>query len=158
VLAPIDLLRVAPVIRFGGFGQAAPVRCRVSGNAGGDPAVPAAIRQCCTFLTNLPFRNRGTSMSVTTVTRFHAAAGQEATLLDLQSEGRRRMLTAGGCESFDILRDQADQRSFEFVQTWSSREAHDAAFGELIMASGHLEKVLAAIDEDVVQTFYDVVS
>ena len=46
-------------------------------------------------------------MSVTTVTRFHAAAGQEATLLDLQSEGRRRMLAADGRESFDILRDQA---------------------------------------------------
>lgn len=38
------------------------------------------------------------------------------------------------------------------------REAHDSAFGELIMASGHLEKVLATLDEAVVQTFYDVVS
>ncbi len=97
-------------------------------------------------------------MSVTTVTRFHVAAGQEATLLALQSEGRRRMLAADGCKSFDILRDQADSRSSAFVQTWSSREAHDAAFGELIMASGHLEKVLATLDEGVVQNFYDVVS
>jgi quinol monooxygenase YgiN len=97
-------------------------------------------------------------MSVTTITRFHAADGHEATLLELQSEGRRRMLAAEGCESFDILHDQADQRSSAFVQTWSSREAHDAAFGELIMASGHLEKVLATLDEAVVQTFYDVVS
>lgn len=97
-------------------------------------------------------------MSVTSITRFHAALGQEATLLDLQSEGRRRMLAADGCESFDILHDQADPRAFAFVQTWTSREAHDAAFGELIMASGHLEKVLAALDEPVVQTFYDVVS
>lgn len=97
-------------------------------------------------------------MSVTTVTRFHAAEGQEATLLELQSEGRRRMLSAEGCESFDILQDQADRRSSAFIQTWSSREAHDAAFGELIMASGHLEKVLATLDEGVVQTFYDVVS
>jgi quinol monooxygenase YgiN len=97
-------------------------------------------------------------MSITTVTRFHAAEGQEATLLELQSEGRQRMLTAEGCESFDILQDQADPRSSAFLQTWSSREAHDAAFGELIMASGHLEKVLAALDEGVVQTFYDVVS
>jgi len=32
------------------------------------------------------------------------------------------------------------------------------AFGELIMASGHLEKVLATLDEGVLQTFYDVVS
>jgi quinol monooxygenase YgiN len=97
-------------------------------------------------------------VSVTTVTRFHAAAGQEAHLFDLQSEGRRRMLEADGCRSFDILRDQEDPRSSVFIQTWSSREAHDAAFGELIMASGHLEKVLAALDEGVVQTFYDVVS
>lgn len=97
-------------------------------------------------------------MSVTTVTRFHAAEGQEAALLELQSEGRRRMLAADGCESFDILRDQNDLRSSVFIQTWSTCEAHDAAFGELIMASGHLEKVLATLDEGVVQTFYDVVS
>jgi quinol monooxygenase YgiN len=97
-------------------------------------------------------------MSVTTITRVHAADGQETTLLELQSEGRRRMLAAEGCESFDILHDQADRRSSAFVQIWSSREAHDAAFGELIMASGHLEKVLATLDEGVVQTFYDVVS
>ena len=58
--------------------------------------------------------------------------------------------------TFFVIR--RDPRSFAFVQTWSSREAHDAAFGELIMASGHLEKVLAALDEGVVQTFYDVVS
>ena len=97
-------------------------------------------------------------MSVTTVTRFHAAEGQEATLLELQSEGQRRMLGADGCESFEILLGQSDPRSSAFIQTWSSREAHDAAIGELIMASGHLEKVLAALDEGVVQTFYNVVS
>ena len=89
-------------------------------------------------------------MSVTTVTRFHAAEGREEVLLALQSEGRRRMMAADGCESFDILLDQADPRSSAFLQTWSSREAHDAAFGELIMASGHLEKVLATLDEGVV--------
>lgn len=97
-------------------------------------------------------------MSITTVTRFHATPGEEDTLLELQTEGRRRMLAADGCQSFDILRDQADAQSFVFVQTWSSREAHDAAFGELILASGHLEKVLAVLDEGVAQTFYDVVS
>ena len=97
-------------------------------------------------------------MSITTITRFHAAEGQEATLLELQSEGRRRMLAAEGCESFDILHDQADPRSSAFLQTWTSRKAHDVAFGELIMASGHLEKVLATLDEGVAQTFYDVVS
>jgi quinol monooxygenase YgiN len=97
-------------------------------------------------------------MSLTTITRFHAAEGQEATLLELQREGRRRMLAAEGCESFDILLDQGDLRSSAFIQTWSSREAHDAAFGELIMASGHLEKVLAVLDEEVVQAFYEAVS
>jgi quinol monooxygenase YgiN len=97
-------------------------------------------------------------MSITTVTRFHASEGQETALLELQSEGRRRMLAADGCQSFVILRDQADPRSSAFIQTWSSREAHDAAFGELIMESGHLDKVLAALDEGVVQTFYEVIS
>jgi hypothetical protein len=52
------------------------------------------------------------------------------------------MLTAEGCESFEILQAQADPRSSAFIQTWSSREVHDAAFGELILASGHLEQVL----------------
>jgi quinol monooxygenase YgiN len=97
-------------------------------------------------------------MSVTSLTRFHATSGQEAKLLALQSEGRTRMLAADGCESFDILRDASDHRSFVFVQTWASREAHDAAFGELILASGHLEKVLATLDEGVVQNFYELVS
>jgi quinol monooxygenase YgiN len=67
------------------------------------------------------------------------------------------MLSAEGCESFEILRDQTDRQSFAFVQTWSTREAHDAAFGELILASGHLEKVLAALDEGVVQNLYESV-
>ena len=97
-------------------------------------------------------------MSITTLTRFHATKGKEETLLELQTEGRRRMVAADGCESFDILRDQSDPQSFVFVQTWASREAHDAAFGELILASGHLEKVLAVLDEGVTQTFYEVVS
>ena len=57
------------------------------------------------------------------------------------------------------LHDQADRRSFCLCPNLGHRaEAHDAAFGELIMASGHLEKVLATLDEGVVQTFYDVVS
>ena len=97
-------------------------------------------------------------MSITTVTRFHATRGQEETLLELQTEGRRRMIAADGCESFDILRDQSDRQSFVFIQTWVSREAHDSAFAELILASGHLEKVLAVLDEGVSQTFYEPVS
>jgi quinol monooxygenase YgiN len=96
-------------------------------------------------------------MSVTSITRFHATPSQEDTLLELQKEGQRRMLSAVGCESFEILRDQTDRQSFVFVQTWSTREAHDAAFGELILASGHLERVLATLDEGVVQDFYDLV-
>jgi quinol monooxygenase YgiN len=97
-------------------------------------------------------------MSITSVTRFHAASGHEETLLDLQTEGRRRMIAADGCESFDILRDQSDPQTFVFIQTWASRQAHDTAFGELILASGHLEKVLAVLDEGVTQTFYERVS
>jgi quinol monooxygenase YgiN len=97
-------------------------------------------------------------MSITSVTRFHAAPGEEDTLLELQTEGQRRMVAADGCESFDILRDQSDPQSFVFIQTWVSREAHDAAFGELILASGHLEKVLAVLDEGVTRTFYKAVS
>jgi quinol monooxygenase YgiN len=96
-------------------------------------------------------------MSVTTLTRFHAADGDAETLLELLSEGRSRMLAAVGCESFDILRDQSDPQSFVFVQTWASHDAHDAVFGELILVSGHLEKVLASLDEGVTQNFYEVV-
>jgi quinol monooxygenase YgiN len=96
-------------------------------------------------------------MSITTITQFHAAEGQEEVLFELQCEGRRRMLAADGCESFAILQDQADLRCSVFIQTWSSRDAHDVAFGELIMASGHLDKVLAALDGGVVQTFYEVI-
>jgi quinol monooxygenase YgiN len=97
-------------------------------------------------------------MSITSVTRFHATSGQEQALLELQSEGRRRMIAADGCESFDILRDQSDPQAFVFIQTWASREAHDNAFGELILAGGHLQRVLAVLDQDVTQTFYDRVS
>ena len=68
------------------------------------------------------------------------------------------ILVLSGCEAFDILQDQSDPQTFLFVQTWASREAHDAAFGDLIFASGHLEKVLAVLDEDVTQAFYEKVS
>ena len=97
-------------------------------------------------------------MSITSVTRFHAIAGQEDALLELQTEGRRRMRSADGCEEFDILRDQSDPQSFVFIQTWASRQAHDVAFSERILASGHLEKVLAVLSEGVTQIFYDRVS
>jgi quinol monooxygenase YgiN len=56
-------------------------------------------------------------MSITTVTGFHATRGEEDALLELQTEGRWRMLAADGCQSFEILRDQADGQSFVFVQS-----------------------------------------
>jgi hypothetical protein len=42
-------------------------------------------------------------MSITSITRFHSAPGQEGKLLELQTEGRWRMIAAAGCESFDIF-------------------------------------------------------
>ena len=44
-----------------------------------------------------------------------------------------------------------------FVQQWSSHEALDPAFAELILQSGHLKKVIAALDEPIVQNIYEVV-
>ena len=93
-------------------------------------------------------------MSITHITEFHAAPGQEGTLVALLTEGRDRMRAAEGCESFDLYRDQDDELSFTFVQSWSSHEAHDAAFGERIVGSGHLDKVLASLAEPLVQHSY----
>ena len=37
-------------------------------------------------------------------------------------------------------------KTYAFVQFWyRHREAHDVAFGDVIIASGHLEKVLATL-------------
>jgi quinol monooxygenase YgiN len=96
-------------------------------------------------------------MSITHVTDFHAAAGQESTLIDLLIEGRNRMRAAEGCESFDLYRDQDDDLAFSFVQRWVSADAHDAAFGERITQSGHLEKVLASLGQPLVQRTYVMV-
>jgi quinol monooxygenase YgiN len=93
-----------------------------------------------------------------TVTTFHATSGQETLLLELMTEGRERMMAAEGCESFRILRHDADPHSLAFIQQWGSREAHDAAFGELILASGHLSKVLETLDQPVVQTIYELIA
>jgi quinol monooxygenase YgiN len=97
-------------------------------------------------------------MSIITITRFHAVPEGEDALLELQMEGRRRMLSAQGCEAFHILRDEADSQCFVFVQRWVSRDAHDAAFGERILATGHLEKVLSMLDEPVTQNIYEIAS
>jgi quinol monooxygenase YgiN len=91
-------------------------------------------------------------MSITHITQFHAEPGQQSTLESLLVQGRDRMRAADGCESFDLYRD--DELSFTFVQQWTSPEAHDAAFGERIMQSGHLEKVLAILGQPLVQSTY----
>ncbi|HVA07971.1 MAG TPA: antibiotic biosynthesis monooxygenase [Acidimicrobiales bacterium] len=96
-------------------------------------------------------------MSITHITEFHAASGQQSTLEPLLIEGRNRMRAAEGCESFDLYSDQDDELSFTFIQSWTSSEAHDAAFGERIVATGHLEKVLAGLGRPLVQRTYIVV-
>jgi quinol monooxygenase YgiN len=97
-------------------------------------------------------------MSITHITQFQAAPGQESTLLGLLTEGRNRMRAADGCESFELYKEQDDDLSFTFIQRWASAEAHDAAFGERIVASGHLEKVLAALGQPLTQRTYLLVS
>jgi quinol monooxygenase YgiN len=97
-------------------------------------------------------------MSITNVTYLHAARGQEDLLAELLAEGRNRMRAAEGCESFDLLRDEDDPRALAFLQHWVSHEAHDTAFTERIVQTGHLDKVLAALDEPIVQHAYQVVS
>jgi quinol monooxygenase YgiN len=97
-------------------------------------------------------------MSFNLITRFHSLAGQEDSLVGLLTEGRDRMRGADGCESFDLFQDQAAGQSLMFVQRWSSHAAHDAAFVDRIVNSGHLEKVLAALDEPIAQSSYDVIA
>jgi quinol monooxygenase YgiN len=96
-------------------------------------------------------------MSITHITEFHAAPGQLNTLEPLLIEGRNRMRAAEGCESFDLYTDQDDELSFTFIQRWASSEAHDAAFGERIVETGHLEKVLASLGQPLVQRTYVMV-
>jgi quinol monooxygenase YgiN len=96
-------------------------------------------------------------MSITHVTEFHAAPGQQSTLEPLLIEGRNRMRAADGCESFDLYKDQEDELSFTFIQRWASPEAHNAAFGERIVETGHLEKVLAGLGQPLVQRTYVMV-
>ena len=96
-------------------------------------------------------------MSITHITEFHAAPGQQSTLESVLIEGRNRMRAVDGCESFDLYKDQDDELSFTFVQRWVSSEAHDAAFGERIVGTGHLEKVLAALGQPLVQRTYVMV-
>ncbi|HEY5025901.1 MAG TPA: antibiotic biosynthesis monooxygenase family protein [Acidimicrobiales bacterium] len=97
-------------------------------------------------------------MSITTVTHLHAASDQQDDLAQLLAAGRDRMRAAEGCESFDLLRDEDDPCAMAFLQRWVSHEAHDAAFAERIVQSGHLDKVLAVLDEPIVQHTYHVAS
>jgi quinol monooxygenase YgiN len=96
-------------------------------------------------------------MSITHVTEFHATPGQQSTLERLLIEGRDRMRAADGCESFDLYKDQEDELSFTFIQRWASPEAHNAAFGERIVETGHLEKVLAGLGQPLIQRTYVMV-
>jgi quinol monooxygenase YgiN len=96
-------------------------------------------------------------MSITHITEFHSAPGQQSTLEPILIEGRNRMRAADGCESFDLYRDQDAELSFTFIQRWASSEAHDAAFGERIALTGHLEKVLACLGQPLVQRTYVIV-
>jgi quinol monooxygenase YgiN len=95
-------------------------------------------------------------MAITTITRFHAAAGREDDLRTLVTAGRNRMRTADGCTSFELLQDESDSGAMIFIQIWASHEAHDRAFAERIIKTGHLDKVLGAIDEPIVQHSYQV--
>jgi quinol monooxygenase YgiN len=95
-------------------------------------------------------------MSVTIITNLHAAPGRDDELAALLTTGRDRMRDAEGCESFELLRDEGDTCSMAFVQQWASDGAHDRAFAERIVATGHLEKVLAATDVPIVQRSYHV--
>jgi len=97
-------------------------------------------------------------MSVTTVTHLHAAPDQGHALAGLLAEGGDRMRIAEGCESFEVLRDEDDPLGFIFLQRWRSHEAHDAAFAELILSTGHLAKVLEAIDQPIVRHAYQLQS
>jgi quinol monooxygenase YgiN len=62
-----------------------------------------------------------------------------------------------GCESFDLYRGEGDEHAFTFIQRWRSPEVHDAAFAERIVETGHLQKVLDALGQSLVQRTYILV-
>src|ERR1035437_4566838 len=62
-------------------------------------------------------------------------------MLGAKQCAQRELVTRG---SYTTLADLTEL-SFTFIQRWVSSEAHDAAFGERIVGTGHLEKVLAAL-------------
>ncbi len=95
-------------------------------------------------------------MGITTITTFHAAAGKENELAELLTIGRDRMREAEGCESFELLRDEDDSCAMAFVQQWDTHEAHDSAFADRILATGHLDNVVAALDEAITQHTYQM--
>lgn len=95
-------------------------------------------------------------MGITTITTFHAAPGKEDEPAGLLTIGRDRMRDAEGCETFDLLRDENDPCAMGFVQRWQSHQAHDSAFADRIVQTGHLDKVLGALDEGITQHTYQV--
>jgi quinol monooxygenase YgiN len=96
-------------------------------------------------------------MSITHITEFHAAPGQEGMLATLLTEGRNRKRAADGCELFDLYQGQDDGNAFTFIQRWISPEAHDAAFADRIVQTGHLQEVLATLGQPLVQRTYVIV-
>jgi quinol monooxygenase YgiN len=97
-------------------------------------------------------------MSVTIITHLHASTGQEDVLAGLLAEGRDRMRSADGCESFELVQDVQGPCSFAFCQHWAPHQDHDAAFNERIVQTGHINEALAALNEPLVQHTYHVVS
>ncbi len=93
-------------------------------------------------------------MSTTMITHLHADPDHIDALAELITEGRDRMRTADGCEAFDLLRADDDPGAFVFIQRWDAPESHDTAFADKIIATGHLDKVLAAIDRPIEQHGY----
>jgi quinol monooxygenase YgiN len=77
-------------------------------------------------------------------------------LLDLDLAHHHCMRGAEGCEFFDLLRDEEQSRTFVFLPGWDSHQAHDTAFAERIVRTGHLDKVFAAIDQPIVQHTYKI--
>jgi quinol monooxygenase YgiN len=95
-------------------------------------------------------------MTITTITQLHCGPDQRQELSKLLRTGRDRMRAADGCVLFDLLTDETDAGSFIFLQRWDSHDAHDAAFAERIVSTGHLEKVLAALDRPLVQQSFQL--
>lgn len=88
-------------------------------------------------------------MSVTVIVNLRANDGQADALRALLQRGRHISQTAAGCEEFDLYQGHDDPHQFVMVERWKSVDAHHESFETKILASGHLEKVLAHIAEPI---------